>query len=195
MNDSQHGVARHPMLLVRHGATAPNVAGLRCGGDLDVPLTELGRRQAAEAARRVANLDWTIGLIVASPLQRTQESAAIISHVLGGVEVLTEAAFSERRLGTWNLRSVAETEAELVAGVTPPGGESTSEFFDRIERAARSLLLPRLEQRPLLVGSKGVARAFRELLGISCANGFANGELLQLDLAPLMRRDTIGCHA
>lgn len=40
------------LLFVRHGATAPNEAELRCGGDLDVPLSELGRAQAREAGDR-----------------------------------------------------------------------------------------------------------------------------------------------
>ena len=32
------------------GATQPNLAGVRCGGDLDVPLTEVGCQQIAMAA-------------------------------------------------------------------------------------------------------------------------------------------------
>jgi broad specificity phosphatase PhoE len=78
--------------------------------------------------------------------------------------------------------------------VTPPGGESAADFLDRIAKAAEMSLLPHLARRPLLVGSKGVARAFRELLDMPRAKGLANGELLQLDLAKLRRRDTIGCH-
>lgn len=185
----------HSIFLVRHGATEPNLAGLRCGGDLDVPLTDLGRHQAVEAAHRILEIEQPVGLIVASHLQRTQETAAIISRMLGNIEVVIEPAFAERRLGAWNLRSVGETESALTDGVTPPGGESTADFLDRIARAAQTLLLPRLARRPLLVGSKGVARAFRELLDMPRAKGLANGELLQLDLAKLCRRDTIGCHA
>ena len=43
-----------PLLFMRHGATAPNAAGLRCGGDVDLPLTDLGHRQAVQAAQRLA---------------------------------------------------------------------------------------------------------------------------------------------
>jgi len=188
-------LAAQAVILVRHGATEPNLAGLRCGGDLDVPLTDLGRHQAVAAAQRILELDRPVRLIVASNLRRTQETAAIISQVLGGIEVVIEPGFAERRLGAWNLRSVAETESALAAGVAPPGGESSDDFLDRIACAAQTMLLPRLQHRPLLVGSKGVARAFRELLGMPRAKGLANGELLQLDLAKLRRHDTIGCHA
>lgn len=187
--------AEQRLILARHGATEPNLAGLRCGGDLDVPLTERGRHQAAETAKRIVDLDWHVGVIIASHLQRTRESAAIISDLLGGVDVIIEPAFAERRLGAWNRRPVADTEAALVAGETPPGGESNAVFVNRIAQAARSLLLPRISQSPLLVGSKGVARAFRELLGMSRAAAFANGELLQLDLALLKQHDTISCNA
>ena len=177
-----------PLILVRHGATEPNLAGLRCGGDLDVPLTALGREQAEQAALHIRELGLPVGVIVASHLQRTRESAAIIGRLLGCTELVVEPAFAERSLGVWNLRSVAETERELVAGITPPGGESNAAFFDRIVQAMRRQVLPRLAQRPLLVGSKGVGRALCELLGLPPHRGLANGELVQFDLAAIDRR-------
>lgn len=195
MHTATSPAASHPMLLVRHGATEPNLAGLRCGGDLDVPLTALGRQQATQVGLRIREFGTPVGVIVASPLQRTHETAEIIGRLLGGVEVVIEPAFAERRLGAWNLRPIAETEHALVAGALPPGGEADADFVERIATATQTLLLPRLAQRPLLVGSKGVARALRQLLGLPGRTGLANGQLLQLDLAALARRDTIGCHA
>lgn len=182
------------MILVRHGATAPNLAGLRCGGDLDVPLTELGRRQAEHAALCIREFGTPVGVIVASHLQRTHETARIIGHVLGGVEVVIEPTFAERRLGAWNLRSVAETESDLAAGLTPQGGESNIDFVDRIGGAVDTLR-PYLARRPLLVGSKGVARVLRELLGLPSRTGVANGEVMHFDLTALSRRQGTGCHA
>jgi probable phosphoglycerate mutase len=182
------------MILVRHGATAPNLAGLRCGGDLDVPLTELGRRQAEHAALCIREFGTPVGVIFASHLQRTHETAQIIGHVLGGVEVVIEPAFTERHLGAWNLRSVAETESELAAGVTPQGGESNVDFAERIAGAVDTLW-PHLSRRPLVVGSKGVARVLRELLGLPDRNAVANGEVMHFDLAVLSPRHEGGCHA
>lgn len=187
--------ASRQLILVRHGATEPNLAGLRCGGDLDVPLTDLGRQQATEAALRIRGLGIPVGVIVTSHLQRTRETATIIGRVLEGVEVVIEPAFAERRLGAWNLRSAAETEGALSAGVTPPGGESNADFVDRIATAAEMVLVPRVERWPLLVGSKGVARALRELLGMPARKGLANGELMEFRLAPFTRRKTICCDA
>ena len=43
---------RATLRCLRHGATVANLLGLRCSGDLDLPLAEVGRTQAVEAARR-----------------------------------------------------------------------------------------------------------------------------------------------
>lgn len=182
------------LLFVRHGATEANLAGVRCGGDMDVPLTEFGRRQAAEAALRIRELRIPVGLIVTSALQRTRETAAIISRLLQGIEIIVEPGFAERRLGEWNLRSVADTQAELMQGVTPPGGESNQQFLARIDDAMESLL-PRLDEQPLLVGSKGVARALSELLGQRAHHDVSNGQLAHFDLAAFVERSRQGCMA
>jgi probable phosphoglycerate mutase len=182
----------HRLVFVRHGATKPNLAGLRCGGDLDVSLTDLGRRQAVEAAQRIQRLGLPVGVIVCSDLRRTRESAQIIGQVLAGADVIVDPSFAERRLGSWNLCKVADTEAGLVQGVTPPDGESNQAFMDRIS-GAMERLLPHLPQSPLLVGSKGVARALAELLGLPGRLAAANGELVQFNLAPLLRREDMGC--
>lgn len=182
------------LLFVRHGATEANLAGVRCGGDLDVPLTDFGRRQAAEAGLKIRELRIPVGFIVTSALQRTRESAAIISRLLKGVEIVIEPAFGERRLGEWNLRPVHETQADLERGVTPPGGESNAQFLARIHAAMESLL-PRLEEQPLLVGSKGVARALSELLGVNASQDVSNGQLAHFNLALFAARSRQGCAA
>lgn len=170
------------LVVVRHGATAPNLAEVRCGGDLDEPMLEVGRAQALQAACRVAELDQGIGVIYTSDLQRTRETAAIIASALGGIEVIVAPGFGERRLGSWNLRRIDETEAALRAGETPPGGESSAEFDARI-RASLPVLLPALDRRPLLVASKGVARMLSQILGEPARSGLANAEIALFDLA------------
>jgi len=173
---------RGRLTFVRHGATAPNLAELRCGGDLDVPLTDVGRRQALSAARSVAGLDPGIGVIVTSDLKRTRETATIIAAALGGIDIVVEPGFAERRLGAWNLLPIAATQAQVRSGATPPGGESDLEFIRRIN-AALPTLLPYLSQRPLLVASKGVARALCEIQGRPADSSLANGEISHFDLA------------
>jgi 2,3-bisphosphoglycerate-dependent phosphoglycerate mutase len=180
------------LLFLRHGATALNAAGLRCGGDIDLPLSDLGHRQAAQVARALAQPDVPVGVIVTSGLERTRQTADIIARHLRRVEIVIEPAFDERRLGAWNRRPIAETQAELAAGVTPPGGESSADFARRVRDGALATLLPLLSrvrtERVLLVGSKGVARVLGELAGTALRSPLGNAELIEFDLSPLKTR-------
>jgi probable phosphoglycerate mutase len=192
MSDHPSSDARPRLLnFVRHGATAPNLAGLRCGGDLDEPLSDLGRRQALDVARQLQASRARLGLIVSSGLLRTDETAGIIALALGGLRVTTLPGFAERRLGAWNLRPIAETQPWLAGGVTPPGGESRATFFERIVGAVEQLW-PLLPQGVLLVGSKGVARVLGELTGRSDSASVANSQLLQFTLCAVPRAATMG---
>ena len=78
--------------------------------------------------------------------------------------------------------------------MTPQGGESNVDFVERIAGAVDTLW-PHLPRRPLVVGSKGVARVLRELLGLTDRSAVANGEVMHFDLAVLSPRRGAGCHA
>jgi len=67
--------------LIRHGESEGNRGG-RIQGWLDLPLTELGRRQARRIAQRLASAP-RIDALVASPLTRAAETAAVIGAALG----------------------------------------------------------------------------------------------------------------
>jgi len=180
--------------FARHGATAANLAGLRCGGDLDLPLSEVGREQARQLGQRLAHeaprhSANAVGLIVTSDLQRTRETAALIADALGGVPVVVLPAWGERRLGDWNLRTVFETQTAMLAGETPPGGEPDDDFIQRISGAAQDLA-SLLVWRPLLVGSRGVARALGQLCHQPGRLALGNGALCTFDLTALLRRET-----
>jgi probable phosphoglycerate mutase len=176
----RHGTLRY----VRHGATGPNLAHVRCGGDLDAPLADAGREQAAETARLLARLKPPIGLIVTSDLRRTRETARIIAAALRGVEIMVVPGLAERHLGQWNLMSTAETQPWLDAGLTPPGGESDEAFTLRVGRAVQSIK-PWLPLAPLLVGSKGVARVLGKLVGSPTRTDLGNAEVAEFRLADL----------
>jgi len=181
MHNDHAQMQRAPLRFVRHGATSANLAGLRCGGDLDLPLTDLGRAQAVDCAQRLARLHPPIGLIVTSDLLRTRQTAEFISAAMPQVQVLVEPDFAERFLGEWNLKPIAATQPWLEARCTPPGGESDDEFADRIARALRRVKR-RLHERPLLVGSKGVARMLGELVGLPDRLELGNCVVTEFDL-------------
>ncbi len=86
------------VLLVRHGQSEWNAVG-RWQGQADPPLTDLGRRQAAHAVAGVREAQ--VGAIVASHLQRAQETAAIINLGLNIGTVATEPDLCERDAGEW----------------------------------------------------------------------------------------------
>ena len=166
------------LYFVRHGVTEPNFRGFRCGGDLDLPLMDIGCDQAYLLAKQMEKMNLKIGVIIAGSLIRTRQTASIISGVLGNVPIEVEPRVNERRLGQWNNRPIAETEEMLAARVTPPGGESEDEFTQRIALALEHMR-PHLDRRPLLVSSKGVGRVLNGLLGGSGRMQVGNGEIVE----------------
>src|SRR5437868_15354432 len=170
------------LYFVRHGVTEPNFRGFRCGGDLDIPLMDIGCDQAYLLAKQIEKMNLHIGVIVAASLIRTRQTASIISGVLGNVPVEIEPLLNERRLGNWNNRPIAETEEMLKAKVTPPGGESEGEFEKRIALALDNMR-PFLERRPLIVSSRGVGRILNTLLGGEGRMQIGNGEIVEFAVA------------
>ena len=170
------------LYFVRHGVTEPNFRGFRCGGDLDIPLMDIGCDQAYLLAKQIEKMNLRIGVIVTGSLIRTRQTASIISGVLANVPVEVEPLFNERRLGQWNNRPISETEELLKAKVTPPGGESEEEFAKRLATALDHLR-PMLDRRPLLVSSKGVGRVLNAILGGQERMQVGNGEIVEFSVA------------
>jgi probable phosphoglycerate mutase len=171
------------LYFVRHGFTEPNFRGYRCGGDLDVPMMDIGCDQSYLLAKQIERMNLRIGVIVSGSLIRTRQTAAIISGVLGNVPVEIDPLLNERRLGDWNHRSVSETEEALAAGVPPPGGESEEDFRKRVAAALENLR-PHLARRPLIVSSKGVGRVLNALLGGQGRMAIGNGEIVEFVVGP-----------
>jgi len=170
------------LYFVRHGVTEPNFRGYRCGGDLDIPLMDIGCDQAYLLAKQIEKMNLRIGVIVTGSLIRTRQTSSIISGVLGNVPIEIEPLFNERRLGQWNNRPIAETEELLAAKVTPPGGEAEDDFQRRVA-AGLDNLRPHLDRRPLLVSSKGVGRMLNGLLGGQGRMQIGNGEIVEFAVA------------
>ena len=170
------------LFFVRHGVTEPNFRGFRCGGDLDLPLMDIGCDQAYLLAKQIEKMNLRVGVIVAGSLIRTRQTASIISGVLGNVPVELEPLFNERRLGQWNNRPIAETEDLLKSGATPPGGESEADFHERVKLGLENLR-PHLDRRPLVVSSKGVGRVVNDLLGGPGRMQVGNGEIVEFSVA------------
>lgn len=96
------GVPGRRVILWRHGRTEWNVAG-RVQGQTDIPLDEVGRQQAIDAAARLAALQPS--RIVSSDLSRAFDTAGALGAITGlEVEIdtrLRELAFGAREGLTW----------------------------------------------------------------------------------------------
>ncbi|MQA81525.1 MAG: MSMEG_4193 family putative phosphomutase [Streptosporangiales bacterium] len=87
------------VLLVRHGRTAANTAGVLAGWTPGVHLDDTGSRQAATLAERLAPVP--LAGIVSSPLERCRETAQAIRAGRDGVRVRTDKRLGEVRYGQW----------------------------------------------------------------------------------------------
>jgi probable phosphoglycerate mutase len=132
------------LLLLRHGRTAWN-ASSRIQGQLDPPLDELGRAQAALAARTVAALGPTA--IWSSDLQRALDGAQLIGEQ-AGLPVTADARLREIDVGLWQGLTGVEAQerfpAEYAAwrvgsDVRRGGGETYEEVGLRAGAAALEL--------------------------------------------------------
>jgi ribonuclease H / adenosylcobalamin/alpha-ribazole phosphatase len=143
-------------LLLRHGQTSMSVQK-RYAGTSDVPLTEIGVRQAAAAAKRLASAG--LGAIVSSPLLRAVRTAEEVAAATG-VPVLTDEGFRETDFGAWEGLTFAEVRerwpAEMASwladpAVAPPGGESFTEVSTRVTAALHRVLISQERQNVLIV--------------------------------------------
>lgn len=128
------------IVLLRHGRTASNAAGI-WQGQLDVPLDEVGVVEAGRAARVLRVLPPV--RVVSSDLSRAVATAAAVA-VESALEVETDSAFRELDAGLWQGRSAEEIEqrwpqeqAAWRAGqdVRLGGGETRSEAAARVVEA------------------------------------------------------------
>ena len=95
------------LLLIRHGRSSANTAGILAGWTPGVHLDEVGQRQAATLASRLREIRLT--RIVASPLERTIETAEYIAEDQKRVlDIDTDARIGECHYGDWTGQSLTK---------------------------------------------------------------------------------------
>ncbi|PPF67516.1 MULTISPECIES: histidine phosphatase family protein [unclassified Rathayibacter] len=137
------------LLLIRHGQTPSNVAGLL---DTRVPgpgLTDLGRTQAAALPGQLAGEG--IGALLVSTMVRTHETAAPLAAALGlepierdgirevaaaGLEMRGDDAAVEEYMGTVFRWAGGETSIRLAGGET---GDEFAARYDAVVAEAEAL--------------------------------------------------------
>ena len=124
------------LYLVRHGRTAQN-AGRRLLGREDVPLDELGRRQA-DALGQVDLLQNSVR-VVTSPLSRARETAARL-----GPPVTVDDRWIELDYGVFDGKRLEEAPElwkhwSVDLSFVPDGGESIAAMAARVRKACEDL--------------------------------------------------------
>ena len=135
------------LLLMRHGQTHANVSGELDTAHPGLDLTDLGRAQAAAAARVLA--DERIDAIYVSSRVRTHQTArpAADDRDLSPVQL---DGLEEIQAGDFEMRSDHDAVAGYIGSVATwlegdlthrmPGAETGEEFLARYDRAVREIL-------------------------------------------------------
>ncbi len=127
------------LILVRHGRTPANAAGL-LQGRLDQDLDEFGQVQAVAVAAYVRD-DVVVDAVVASPLRRAQQTAASF-----GRPIETDERWIELAYGEYEGTSHTEVPSEVWqrwredANFIPAGGESLAALDVRVRAACVDLI-------------------------------------------------------
>ena len=127
------------LLLIRHGQSTWNADG-RWQGRADPPLSEVGRRQAAEATAAIG----AVHAVFSSTLERARHTAEIIAEGIGVGPVIAIHDLIERDAGEWQGMTRGEIDEQypgfLDAGDRPPGWESDESLRERALRGLGSIL-------------------------------------------------------
>ncbi|MEQ6899705.1 histidine phosphatase family protein [Nocardioides sp. YIM 152588] len=135
------------LILVRHGRTTANAAGILAGRLPGVLLDETGERQATRAAERLAGVPLTA--VVTSPQERCRQTAkAVLSAQRDAgrsLRATTDRALAECDYGDWQGRPLKELAREKLwrtvqaqpSAAAFPGGESLVQMQQRAVAAVR----------------------------------------------------------
>ena len=166
-----------PLLFFRHGEAFYNAEG-RIQGQLDTPLSPLGRAQAAESGRLLGAALQAGGLATeelgwfASPLARASETMELARRALAlpADDFARDKRLMELSFGQWQDSTWAEIAARCPSAVAarkadfwnfrPPDGESYADLAARV-----ASFLDGLSGPAVVAAHGGVARALMTLIG------------------------------
>ena len=192
--------------LVRHGQSAGNVArdaaeaaaGLHIDiaeRDVDVPLSELGKRQSAALGAWFAALpqESRPNVVLHSPYVRAAQTAELLMQHMDRDELLAVHADERLRekefgiLDRLTVRGIAEQFPDLYEQrrhvgkfyFRPPGGESWCDVILRLRSVLDTLTREYCRERVLIVGHQVIVNCFRYLIE-------------RMDEATILEQDRLG---
>ncbi|MEU6702749.1 histidine phosphatase family protein [Streptomyces wuyuanensis] len=131
------------LILVRHGRSTANTAGVLAGWTPGVALDERGTAQAAALPARLAGLP--LAAAVTSPLQRCRETLQPLLDTRPDLPLHSDERIGECHYGEWSGRKLKELSGEPLMEVVQrhastaafPGGESMRAMQGRAVDAVR----------------------------------------------------------
>ena len=136
------------LTLVRHGQSTANRDGILLG-QIDPPLSDLGRRQAAQLGAWFRERRMTWDAVYCSPLQRACDTARIITEQLARPDAVTEPDLAEIHAGEMQGKTGAQLRLDHASfydrGIdglgdyAEFGGESYDAEQERVRRFVANL--------------------------------------------------------
>ncbi len=163
------------LILVRHGRTASNAAGL-LQGRIDPPLDEVGEEQA----RFVAGSLPTPDRVISSPSQRAVQTASAF-----GIRVETDQRYMELDYGDLDGSPVADIEPSTWAtwqddlDFVPAGGESIATLGERVRDGLEEIRAECVSSNVVVVSHVSPIKA-----AVAWALGVDDGAAWHMHLAP-----------
>lgn len=120
--------------LVRHGQTAMNRKKVLQGRS-DLPLNEDGRKEAAEAGRRLKTAGIVFDRVYSSPLIRARETAGLITDA----PLITDERLIEMDYGPYEGMDLMHPAPEVMAFFSDFAGHPAPEGMEALEDVVRRL--------------------------------------------------------
>lgn len=153
-----------PFLLVRHGETEMNAKQLCCGGGVDTVLTATGKAQATTAGETLALLPAAEKptLVIHSDMSRSRETATIINRHLN-LPMIGNNDLREHMMGVLEGKPWAEATPYFATDTVIEGGESRSQYAERVRKTLAKVMADYAGERLLIVAHGGT---FHSLLHV-----------------------------
>jgi broad specificity phosphatase PhoE len=184
------------IFIARHGQNQDNAKGT-LNGHRDLPLTELGRRQARELGKGIKDKGLIFDAIYTSPLSRAIETAEIVREIIGvkpAPIVLPELI--ERDFGVMTGKPISQipalcapdiiTTETIVYFLDPEGAETFPQLLKRGHKLLSTVRSMQSSGKALLVGHGDFGKMIyaaatgKDWRRVLTDFHFGNGELIEI---------------
>jgi isoleucyl-tRNA synthetase len=200
-------VSKNAYYVIRHGESEANANGIVSYKPEDhYPLTERGRTQVSAAAVKLKSKG--IDLIIASPVMRTKETAAIVAEAIGidAKDIVYDARIAEVNTGDFNGRPIEDYRTYFIDTLEkftkcPPNGETLEEMKSRVAEflyetdakyQGKTILFVTHEYTAWMMeaAAKGATNEEASWIKLEGGDDFINnGEFREFHFAPLPHND------